>query len=50
MVIQEKDSDQVITESEISEALLKIEKGLKKYCWIQDNVHHTNVTADRNFQ
>ena len=39
-----------MTESDIDKALLKIEKGLRKYCWIQEHVHKGDVTTNRDFQ
>jgi hypothetical protein len=40
----------MMTEPDINRALMKIEKGLRKYCWIQEQVHKTNVTTNRDFQ
>jgi len=39
-----------MTETEIDKALLKIEKGLYKYCWIQEQFHKNDVTSNREFQ
>jgi len=39
-----------LTESRIDEALPKIENGLRKYCWIQDNIHKCDVSRSRLFQ
>lgn len=39
-----------LTESRIDGALSKIETGLKRYCWIQENIHGRDVSRDRSFQ
>jgi len=39
-----------ITDAVIDAALLKIEQGLRKYLWIQANVHQCDVSVDRGFQ
>lgn len=39
-----------LTESIIDGALSRIETGLKRYCWIQENVHACNVSRDYVFQ
>jgi hypothetical protein len=39
-----------MTEAEIDKALLKVEKGLYKYCWIQEQFHKNDVTSNREFQ
>jgi len=39
-----------LTESMIDGALSRIDTGLKKYCWIQDNVHVRDVSQDHVFQ
>lgn len=39
-----------MTESDIDNALLKVEIGLCKYCWIQEQFHKNDVTSNREFQ
>lgn len=39
-----------MTESDIENALAKVEKGLRKYCWIQEQVHKNDVRTAREFQ
>jgi hypothetical protein len=39
-----------LSETKVDEALLKIEKGVRKYCWIQDNVHCQDVSRSLEFQ
>ncbi len=39
-----------MAEINIDEALLKVEKGLRKYCWLQEQVHRKDVTINREFQ
>jgi hypothetical protein len=39
-----------MNEPDIDSALLKIEKGLRKYCWIQDYLHKDDVSRSREFQ
>jgi hypothetical protein len=40
----------MMTEADIDKALLKVEKGLRKYCWIQEQFHQNDVTTNREFQ
>jgi hypothetical protein len=40
----------LMTESDIDTALLKAEKGLRKYCWIQEQLHKNDVSTAREFQ
>lgn len=39
-----------LTETQIDDALTRLEKGLRKYCWIQDNLHRAGVDQDKEFQ
>jgi len=39
-----------MNEPDIDSALLKIEKGLRKYCWIQEHLHREDVSRSREFQ
>jgi hypothetical protein len=41
-----------LTESDIDATLRKdkLERGLRKYCWIQDNLYKNDVTTAREFQ
>ncbi|MBI5638943.1 MAG: hypothetical protein HZA17_00820 [Nitrospirae bacterium] len=39
-----------MTEADIDKALLEVEKGLEKYCWIQEQFYMNDVTANRDFQ
>jgi hypothetical protein len=39
-----------LTETAVNRALPKIEAGLHKYCWIQDNFQQCDVRRDQNFQ
>lgn len=40
----------MILESDIDQALLKIEKGLCKYCWIQEHVLNCDVRTNTEFR
>ena len=40
----------IMTEIDIDNALVKVEKGLRKYCWIQQQLHKKNVSTNREFQ
>lgn len=40
----------MIRESDIDQALSKIEKGLRKYCWIQEQILGCDVRTDKIFQ
>jgi len=39
-----------LTESIIDGALSRVDTGLRRYCWIQENVHARDVTQDYEFQ
>ena len=39
-----------MTEQDIDIALRKVEKGLRKYCWIQEHLHRHDVNTAREFQ
>lgn len=39
-----------LTETQIEEALPRIDKGLRSYCWLQNNFINCNVSIDREFQ
>ena len=39
-----------MTETDIDKSLLKVEMGLRRYCWIQEQFHKNEVTSNRKFQ
>lgn len=39
-----------LTEKQIEETLPRIDKGLRRYCWLQNNFINRNVSIDREFQ
>lgn len=39
-----------LTLQDIERALPKVQVGLVKYCWLQDNLYQVDVSADREFQ
>ncbi len=39
-----------LTKNRLNETLPKIEKGIRKYCWIQDKFLRYNVSKDQEFQ
>ncbi|MHC1742631.1 MAG: hypothetical protein AB9873_06310 [Syntrophobacteraceae bacterium] len=39
-----------MTESDINKELSKSENGLRRYCWIQEQVHKNDVSTTREFQ
>ena len=39
-----------LTENQVDKALPKVEDGLRKYCWIQENFQRCDVSKDWNFQ
>lgn len=40
----------ILTEADVNTALPRIEAGLRKYCWIQENLHRCDVSTDEGFQ
>lgn len=34
----------------VEQALPKVQPGLKKYCWLQENLYKFDVSASREFQ